>query len=87
MMTGFITKASVDEYVKENGLTPVQIDGIPEGFVFRGADLEVGGIEHRGSWIFFTPFQKWSEGIHHVDGKMSREDLSKFYNKIRNGKR
>ncbi len=52
------TRANVEEYALNKGLEPVQIDGIPEGFSFREADVTIDGIEHKGRIITFEPLKE-----------------------------
>ncbi len=42
------TRHNVEEWAKQKGLDPVQIDGIPEGFAWREPDITIGGVEHKG---------------------------------------
>lgn len=52
------TRANVEEYAKGKGYEPVQIDGIPEGFAWREADITINGKEHRGRTVTFEPLQE-----------------------------
>lgn len=60
-MIGKVTRASVEEYVKDKGLSPVQIDGIPEGFSFRESELMIGDIVHKGRIVKFKPLADFSD--------------------------
>lgn len=49
-------------YTRENvyqhysrGASPIQIDGIPEGFSFKYPDLIIGGKVHWGKFKAFVP--------------------------------
>jgi len=50
-----ITRTNVEQYAKNKGLEPIQIDGIPEGFSFKVADVVIGSVEHKGGYIAFIP--------------------------------
>ena len=58
-----ITRANVDQYAKEKGLEPIQIDGIPEGFSFIEPDIQINGVLHKGRIIKFKPLEEWANGI------------------------
>lgn len=49
------TRASVAEYISDKGYEPIQIDGIPEGFVFVTPDITIGGVTHSGELCAFIP--------------------------------
>lgn len=49
------TRTNVAEFAANNGLQPIQVDGVPEGFSFKEPDIEIGGIEHTGRTVIFTP--------------------------------
>lgn len=54
-----ITHANVAEYAEKNGLEPIQIDGIPEGFSFKEPDVTIGEKEHIGQYVSFAPMKDW----------------------------
>ncbi len=56
-----VTRANVEDYAKNKGLEPVQIDGIPEGFSFREPNINIGGVEHEGRIIKFKPLADWND--------------------------
>lgn len=56
-----ITHVNIAEYAEQHGLTPVQVDGIPEGFSFKEPDIEIGGIEHEGQYVAFLPLKEWQD--------------------------
>ncbi len=58
-----ITRANVQEYAKQKGLNPIQVDGIPDGFAWKEDDLEISGIIHKGRIIKFTPMEEWDKGV------------------------
>lgn len=63
-MTGKITKASVEEYVKEQAKSQdvilYPIDGIPEGFSYLiRRDVEVAGRRNIGYMVAFIPLRDW----------------------------
>lgn len=60
-MLGKITRASVEEYSKEKGLKPIQIDGIPEGFSWIEPNIRIGDKEHLGRIIKFKPLIDWQD--------------------------
>ncbi len=47
------TRANVSERAKH--LTPIQIDGIPEGFSFKVDDVTIGGKLHKGQYVAYIP--------------------------------
>lgn len=49
------TRANVAEYAKEKGLEPVQVDGIPDGFVWKHPDLAFNGVPVVPDNILFVP--------------------------------
>lgn len=53
------TRESVEEWAKEKGLEPIQIDGIPEGFSFKEPDLTVNEIEHKGRILKIKPLSEF----------------------------
>lgn len=55
------TRASVEKYALENGLEPIQIDGIPEGFSWKEPDITIGGVFHEGKIIKFKPLADWQD--------------------------
>lgn len=57
------TRVNVEKFVKEKGLEPVQIDGIPEGFSFKEPDVTIGGRFHKGELAAFFPLHDWSDGF------------------------
>lgn len=56
-----ITRANVEQYAEKKGLTPYQIDGIPEGFSFIEPGIRIGGISHLGRIIKFKPLADWQD--------------------------
>ena len=54
-----ITRANIAQYANDRGLTPVQIDGIPEGFSFKQADITIGETTHQGYLVAFIPMMEW----------------------------
>lgn len=60
-MIGKVTKASVEEWVKERrDLIPMQIDGIPEGFSFwMDKSVQIGKVFHKGYLVSCTPGYNW----------------------------
>lgn len=79
-----VTKANVEEYVKDRGLEPVQVDGIPEGFAFKSPDIEIGGKLHVGQYVAFVPLKHWEEKC--AAWSPTIEGLLQAYNLISNGK-
>ncbi len=49
------TRANVEERAIQQGLIPIQIDGIPEGFSFKESDISIGGTNIIGEYIAFIP--------------------------------
>lgn len=77
-----ITKASVEEYIKNKPLIPFPIDGIPEGFSFREEDIEIGNKKHIGRLVAFVPLKEWGS----VDCMLRSETVSgllELYNKVK----
>jgi len=77
-----VTLASVQEKIKNKGLEPVQIDGIPEGFSFKEPSITIGGVYHEGKYTAFIPLKEWDE-ISQVHS-YSVDGLLKVYKEIRN---
>lgn len=80
-----VTFASVQEKVKDKGLEPVQIDGIPEGFSFKEPDVQIGDRLHEGKYIAFIPLKEWGNEASEVVS-FTVEGLLKVYNEFNNGK-
>lgn len=74
------TRANVEEYAKSKGYTPIQIDGIPEGFSFSIPNLQIGEINHLGGFVAYIPNTKSSVSTHTI------EKLQEVYLEIRNAK-
>lgn len=77
-----MTRAYVEDYTKNTGFEPVQIDGIPEGFSFKSPDLEIGGKTVKGKYIAFIPM-KDSEQEHHKVFGSTKEELLEVYKSIK----
>ena len=59
-----ITRATVEQYAKEKGLEPIQIDGIPEGFSWvKKNEREIQGLYDYGHYMFFKPNAEWTEDL------------------------
>lgn len=58
-----ITRANVEQYAKEKGLEPIQIDRIPEGFSWQEPDIKIGDKEIKGRIIKFKPLGEWDKDI------------------------
>lgn len=58
-----ITRATVEQYAKERGLEPVQIDGVPEGFSWKEPDITLANKTHRGKILKFKPLGEWGKDI------------------------
>ncbi len=58
-----ITRANVEQYAKEKGLEPIQIDGIPEGLAWKEGDITIGGRPVKGRIIKFKPLGEWDKDI------------------------
>lgn len=58
-----ITRANVEQYAKEKGLEPIQIDGISEGFSFIEPDITISNQLHKGRIIKFKPLGEWDKDI------------------------
>lgn len=56
-----ITRANVQSYAEANGLEPIQIDGIPEGFSWKEPDITIAGNTYQGKIIEFKPLAEWNE--------------------------
>ena len=52
------TLYNVQEYAKKAGLTPIQIDGIPEGFSYKLPSITISGVAHEGNYIAFIPLKE-----------------------------
>lgn len=84
-MTGKVTRASVEAFAQQEGLEPIQIDGIPEGFSFKESDVKIGNSVHPGRFTAFIPLKRWEDEISQVWG-LSEEGLLKVYREYSNGK-
>ena len=56
-----VTKANIEQYVKNRGLEPIQIDGIPEGFSFKEPDIVIGLKKRKGQYIALVPLKEFEE--------------------------
>lgn len=56
-----ITRANVEKYAKERGFEPIQIDGVPEGFSWKSPSVNIGGVEHKGKVVIFSPLKDWDD--------------------------
>lgn len=81
-----VTRANVEEYAVIEGLEPLQVDGIPEGFVFKEADITISKQNHKGRYILFFPLRDWKD-IVFVENTGNEQDLLKTYNNLKDGKR
>ncbi len=52
------TRANVEAYARKKGLTQIQVDGIPEGFIWKESDVTIGEVEHKGRTITFIPLSE-----------------------------
>lgn len=68
-------RVNVDEYAKEKGLEPIQVDGIPDGFAWKEPDVTIGNITHIGDYLAFLPLLDFNI-VHGSD----RDDLLISYN-------
>ncbi len=50
-----VTRVIAEQYAKDHGLEPVQIDGIPDGFAFIEPDVTIGENTHIGSYVAIIP--------------------------------
>lgn len=57
------TRANVEEYAKNKGYEPVQIDGIPEGFSWKEPDITIGDVHIEGRIVKFQPLVEFNESI------------------------
>lgn len=78
-MMGLVTRVSAEEYAQAQGLEPVQIDGIPEGFSFRAPDIQIGDNHYQGGYVALLPRKNWSTSPI-VRAETGRELLN-LYNK------
>jgi len=58
-----ITRANVEQYAKEKGLEPIQIDDLPDGFAWQEPDITIGNQTHKGRIIKFKPLGEWDKDI------------------------
>lgn len=73
------TKANVEQYARDMGYVPVQIDSIPEGFCFKRSDIIVGNVLHEGEYVAFIPLSDWeNESVVHAS---TIEKLIELYQK------
>jgi hypothetical protein len=76
-----MTRANVEEWVKDKGYEPVQIDGIPEGFSYKKPDITISGVVHAGGYVAFIPLADWENES--VIKAGSVEDLLKAYKEFK----
>lgn len=74
------TRVSVEEDAQKKGLELVQFDGIPEGFLWKEADVTIGGAEYTGKYVLYGPL---GEDVVKSD---TPEALVKVYDSIVNKK-
>ena len=56
------TRAQVDVFIKDKGLEPIQIDGIPEGFSFiKRVDRVHGNLYEVGYLVGFRTSKDWAD--------------------------
>lgn len=75
-----ITRAYVSELAQQKGWEPVQLDGIPEGFSWKEADVTIGKEHHRGNYIAFAPLRTPEIGSKLV--ATTKEELLNLYNQF-----
>lgn len=56
-----ITRANVEAYAKTYGLEPLERDGIPDGFIWKEADVNIDNTLHRGKILIFKPLAEWAD--------------------------
>lgn len=56
-----VTVTSIQKYIQQHGLEPVQIDEIPEGLSFIEPDITIGQNTIHGEYIAFIPFSSWED--------------------------
>lgn len=54
-----ITHAQVQDWSRQRGLEPVQVNGIPEGFSFKEPDITINGTDHIGDYVAYIPLSDW----------------------------
>lgn len=58
-----ITRANVQNYAEQEGLEPIEIQGLPSGFAWKESDLQIGDKFIKGRIIKFKPLEEWDKGI------------------------
>lgn len=76
-----MTKANVAEYADKHSLEAVQIDGIPEGFSWKVADIQIGEDTHIGEYIAFAPLNSWDDERGNRLRAPTKQELLDFYKK------
>jgi len=56
-----VTRANVEQFAKERGYEPTQIDGILGGFAWLEPDIIIGGKFVKGRIIKFKPLADWQD--------------------------
>jgi hypothetical protein len=75
------TRAYVAEVANSECLLPVQIDGIPDGFVFLREGITIGGVTSDEHYVIFIPN---SEGTRvEANANTKADDLLNLYDKAR----
>lgn len=70
------TFASVQKQAVKLGWTPVQLDGIPDGFSYKTPDLTIGDVMHQGRYAAFVPLNNDEVRVYGD----TAEELLKNYN-------
>jgi len=73
------TVDTVAQKANDEGLEPIQIDGIPDGFSWKEPDVTIGGQTHAGKYVLFGPLGS------DVVRTETPEDLLNSYNFFING--
>jgi hypothetical protein len=56
-----ITRANTSAYAKANGLEPLQIDGVIDGFAWKEPDITIAKRLFKGRIIKFKPLAEWGD--------------------------
>ncbi len=70
-----LTLQDVLAYVEGRGLTPIEIDGIPDGFAYKYPDVTIGGVTHEGLLIAYIPLSEFK-----MVSATTQQQLLELYN-------
>lgn len=70
-----VTRVYARKMADARGYEDVQVDGIPEGFAFKEADITINGATYNGQYVAFIPLS-----MEHYVKAHTKEQLVAKYN-------